>query len=168
MSSSYIDLNIILHLIAWLLLFANTLQAKGEATKDKGAAEKEASDTIGKIGPYSVSSSGGISSDDPRRTEGSYNQTIGSAKETIGNAFGAEGLKKEGQQQNAEGKGMEAEGQLSDFGGGMKDRVKGTAGGIAAGITGDRGAQEKYQMQHDDGKTQLRSAQHDIQKQANA
>ena len=93
---------------------------------------------------------------------------MGSAKEMVGNAFGAEGLKKEGQQQNAQGKGMEAEGQLSDFGSGMKDRVQGTAGGLAAGITGDRDKQEKYQTQHDDGKTQLRSAQHDNQKQADA
>lgn len=147
---------------------ANSTQAQGEATKDKAAAEKDASNTIGKIGPYAVSSSGGISSDDPRRTEGSYNQTMGSAKEMIGNAFGAEGMKKEGQQQNAQGKGMEAEGQLADFGSGMQDRVKGTVGGMAAGITGDREKQEKYQLQHDDGKTQLRSAQQDIQKQADA
>lgn len=115
-----------------------------------------------------MSSSGGISSDDPRRTEGSYNQTMGSAKETIGGLLGVEGMKKEGQQQNAEGKGMEAEGQLADFGGGMKDRAQGALGGIGAGITGDREKQQKYQMQHDDGKTQLRSAQHDIQKQADA
>ena len=47
-------------------------------------------------------------------------------------------MKKEGQQQNAQGKGMEAEGQLSDYGHGLKDRVGGTVGGIAAGITGDR------------------------------
>lgn len=93
---------------------------------------------------------------------------MGSAKETLGNAFGAESLKKEGQQQNAEGKGMEAEGQLADYGSGLKDRVKGTAGGMAAGITGDREKQEKYQLQHDDAKTQQRSAQHDIQKQADS
>jgi len=147
---------------------ADTTQARGDANKDKGAAEKEASNTIGKIGPYSVSSSGGVSADDPRRTEGSYNQTMGSAKEMLGNAVGAEGLKKEGQQQNAEGKGMEAEGQLADFGSGMKDRAQGALGGIGAGITGDRAKQEKYQMQHDDGKTQLRSAQQDIKKQADA
>ena len=92
---------------------------------------------------------------------------MGSAKETIGNLFGAEGLKKEGQEQNAKGQGLEAEGQLADFGSGMKDRAHGTLGGIAAGVTGDREKQEKYQLQHDDGKAQLRGAQHDIQKQAN-
>lgn len=114
------------------------MQAKGDATKDKAAAEKDASHTIGKIGPYAVSSSGGISSDDPRRTQGSYDQTMGSAKEAVGGLFGAEGLKKEGQQQNALGKGTEAEGQLADYGHGLKDRVGGTVGGIAAGVTGDR------------------------------
>ena len=93
---------------------------------------------------------------------------MGAAKETIGNAFGAEGLKKEGQQQNAQGKGMEAEGQLSDFGGGIKDRAHGALGGAATGITGDREKQLKYQEMHDDGKTQQRSAEHDIQKQADA
>ena len=143
-------------------------QAKGEATKDQAAAEKEASNTFGKLGPYTVTGSGGIAHDDPRRQEGSYNQTMGSAKETIGNLVGAEGLKKEGQQQNAEGKGLEAEGQLADFGSGIKDRAQGTFGGIAAGITGDREKQEKYQLQHDDGKAQLRGAQHDIKKQADA
>ena len=146
----------------------NLSQAKGEATKDQAAAEKDASNTIGKLGPYTVTSSGGIAHDDPRRQEGSYNQTMGSAKEMVGNMLGAEGLKKEGQQQNAEGKGLEAEGQLADFGSGMKDRAQGTLGGMAAGITGDREKQEKYQLQHDDGKAQLRGAQHDIQKQADA
>ena len=63
---------------------------------------------------------------------------MGSAKAAIGGLFGAEGMKKEGEQQNAQGKGMEAEGQLSDYGHGLKNRVGGTVGGIAAGITGDR------------------------------
>ncbi|MCJ1272296.1 hypothetical protein MMC21_000082 [Puttea exsequens] len=143
-------------------------QVKGDAHKDAAAAEKEASNTIGKIGPYSISSSGGVSSDDPRRTEGSYNQTAGSAKETLGGLVGNEGLKQAGQKQNQEGKEQEAEGQLRDAGSGLKDRVQGTLGGIGAGITGDREAQLKHQQQHDDGKTQLRSAQADIQRQADA
>ena len=63
---------------------------------------------------------------------------MGSAKEALGGLLGAEGMKKEGQQQNAQGKATEAEGQLSDFGHGLKDRVGGTVGGMAAGITGDR------------------------------
>lgn len=78
---------------------------------------------------------------------------------------GSEGLKKEGREQNQAGKGQEAEGQLSDLGSGVKDRVQGTFGGIAAGVTGDRQAQQKYQQQHDDGKTAQRSAESDIQKQ---
>lgn len=143
-------------------------QAKGDATKDKAAAEKDASHTVGKVGPYAVSSSGGISSDDPRRTEGSYDQTMGSAKEALGGMLGAEGLKKEGQQQNAQGKGTEAEGQLSDYGHGVKDRVSGTVGGMAAGLTGDREKQQEQQLKHDDAKTKQRSAEHDIQKQADA
>ena len=117
------------------------------------------------MGPYNVSGSGGLSEDDPRRTEGSWNQTVGSAKETLGNALGADGLKREGREQNRAGQGQEAEGQLSDYGSGIKDRLQGTAGGMAAGITGDREAQQKYQRQHDDGKTAQRSAEHDIQKQ---
>ena len=86
----------------------------------------------------------------------------------VGNVFGAEGLKKEGQQQNAEGKGLEAEGQLADFGSGMKDRAQGTLGGMVAGIKGDREKQQENQLRHDDGKAQVRGAQHDIQKQADA
>lgn len=144
------------------------IQVQGETTKDKAAAENDASHTIGKLGPYAVSSSGGVSSDDPRRTEGSWDQTLGSAKESIGNMLGADGLKREGQQQNAQGKGMEAEGQLSDFGSGIKGRAEGAIKGMGAGITGDREKQDQYQMLHDDAKTQQRSAEQDIQRSANA
>ena len=42
----------------------------------------------------------------------------------------------------------------------------GAAGGMVAGITGDRDKQDKYQAMHDDGKTAQRSAEADIQKQA--
>jgi hypothetical protein len=51
---------------------------------------------------------------------------------------------------------------LTDFG------DVGAAGGVGAALTGDREKQEKYQQMHDDAKTQLRSAQGDIQKQAEA
>ncbi len=44
----------------------------------------------------------------------------------------------------------------------------GAAGGVGAALTGDREKQEKYQQMHDDAKTQLRSAQADIQKQGEA
>ena len=83
----------------------------------------------------------------------------------LGNLIGSEDLKKEGIQQNREGKGQEAQGQLSDLGSGVGDRVKGAAGGIMAGITGDREKQEREQIRHDDGKTLQRSAEADIQKQ---
>ncbi|KAL8685849.1 MAG: hypothetical protein Q9224_005645 [Gallowayella concinna] len=40
------------------------------ARKDQAAAEKEASHSVGKLGPLNVSPSGGVSTDDPNRTEG--------------------------------------------------------------------------------------------------
>lgn len=78
---------------------------------------------------------------------------------------GAEGLKREGIQQNREGKAQEAQGQLSDLGQGIKDRVGGTLGGIGAGLTGDKTEQERYQAQHDEGKTKQRGVESDLQKQ---
>lgn len=40
------------------------------------------------------------------------------------------------------------------------------AGGMVAGLMGDREKQLEYQMMHDDGKTAQRSAEADIQKGA--
>ena len=121
---------------------------------------------MGKVGPFAVSGSGGVSKDSSDRTEGSWNQTVGSAKESFGNLVGAEGIKAEGIQQNREGKGQEASGQLSDLGTGIGDRVQGAFGSAVSGLTGDKDAQAKYQHQHDDGKTAQRSVEADIQKQA--
>ncbi|KAL8705900.1 MAG: hypothetical protein Q9201_000998 [Fulgogasparrea decipioides] len=143
-------------------------KAEASARKDQAAAEKEASNTIGKMGPLNVSPSGGVSTDDPNRSEGSWNQTLGSAKESLGGLLGSESLKKEGTQQNAEGKGQEAQGQLSDLGSGVQDRIKGTLGGIGASITGDREKEEEYRIKHDDAKTKQRSAEADMRKQAEA
>ncbi|KAL8890622.1 MAG: hypothetical protein Q9215_002268 [Flavoplaca cf. flavocitrina] len=143
-------------------------KAEASARKDEAAAEKDASHSVGKLGPLNVSPSGGVSTDDPNRSEGSWNQTMGSAKESMGGLIGSESMKKEGAQQNAEGKGQEAQGQLSDFGSGVQDRVKGAVGGMAAGITGDREKEEEMRMKHDDAKTKQRSAEMDIQKQADA
>ncbi|KAL8733893.1 MAG: hypothetical protein Q9166_001881 [cf. Caloplaca sp. 2 TL-2023] len=143
-------------------------KTEAAARKDQAAAETEASHSVGKLGPLNVSPSGGASIDDPNRSEGSWNQTLGSAKESIGGLVGSESLKKEGSQQNAEGKGQEAQGQLSDLGSGVQDRVKGTLGGIGASITGDREKEEEMRMKHDDAKTKQRSAEADIQKQAEA
>jgi len=135
--------------------------AEKQATAD---AEKELSHTAVKAGPFTVGP-GAISKDSSDRTEGSWNQTIGSAKEALGGLVGAEGLKQEGIRQNREGKGQEAEGQLSDLGKGVKDRVGGTLGGIGASITGDKTDEERYQAQHDEGKTRQRGVEADLQKQ---
>jgi len=86
----------------------------------------------------------------------------------LGNLTGAEGLKKEGVRQNEEGKEQEAAGQVKDYGSGIADRVRGTVGGAAASLTGDKAEQEKRQAQHDQGKTLQRGAEADIQKQADA
>lgn len=50
----------------------------------------------------------------------------------------------------------------------MQDRVKGAAGGMMAGLTGDREKEDEMRMKHDDAKTKQRSAEADIQKQAEA
>ncbi|KAK4994843.1 hypothetical protein LTR66_005223 [Elasticomyces elasticus] len=140
-------------------------KTEGENKRAEGEAKNDLSHASAKIGPFSASSSGAVTKDDPDRTEGSWNQTIGSGKEAIGNLVGAEGLKQEGIRQNQEGKGQEAKGQISDFSKGVTDRVFGTVGGMAAGVTGDRAAQAKYEAQHDAGKTQQKGAEVDIQKQ---
>ncbi|KAF2503241.1 hypothetical protein BU16DRAFT_533498 [Lophium mytilinum] len=133
-----------------------------QATAD---AERDLSHAAAKAGPFTVGSSGAVSKDSSDRTDGSWNQTIGSAKEAVGGLLGADGLKREGIQQNREGKGQEAQGQLSDLGQGVKDRVGGTLGGIGAGLTGDKTEQERYQAQHDEGKTRQRGVEVDLQKQ---
>ena len=140
-------------------------QNAGEAKKTKAELENDASQATLKAGNLTASSSGAVTKDDPKRTEGSWNQTVGSAKEAVGGLVGNESLKQAGARQNAEGKGQEAEGQLSDLGSGIGNRVSGAVGGAVAGITGDRDAQLKAQEQHDVGKTQQRGAEHDIQKQ---
>lgn len=63
---------------------------------------------------------------------------------------------------------MEAKGQLSDFGSGLADRAQGTLGSTAAAFTGDKAEQARYEQMRAEGKTQQRSAEHDIQKQAEA
>lgn len=45
-------------------------QSQAETTKAHAKAEKDASHTVGKLGPIAASPSGGISTDDPRRAEG--------------------------------------------------------------------------------------------------
>ena len=144
------------------------MKIAGDNKKTQGQAESDLSHSVGKVGPYAVSGSGGLSKDDPARQEGSWNQTIGSAKSAVGGLVGADGLKAEGDRQNAAGRGQEAQGQLNDFGTGVSERVTGAAGAAFSGLTGDRDAQAAYQDRHDVGKTQQRSAESDIQKQADA
>ncbi|KAI9823749.1 MAG: hypothetical protein M1832_002306 [Thelocarpon impressellum] len=143
-------------------------KVQGENRRDEAAAKDDLSHSIGKLGPVNVAPSGAASVDDERRTQGSWDQTVGSTKEAVGGLIGAEGLKQQGARQNQAGKGLEAEGQLSDYGSGVADRAKGAVGGVVAGVTGDREGQERYRAQHDIGKTQERSAEMDIQRQANA
>ena len=152
--------------MTFLSVAHNPSQVKGDARQDKASVESDLSHSVGKVGPFAASASGGIAKDNPNRTEGSWNQTVGSAKESLGNLVGADGLKREGIQQNAEGKGQEAQGQLSDLGKGVGDRVTGTLGSTVAGLTGDKSEQARFQQQHDDGKTAQRSVEHDLQKQA--
>lgn len=141
-------------------------QAQGDQKQDKASVESDLSHSVGKVGPYAVSGSGGVSKDDPNRSAGSWNQTVGSSKEAVGGLVGSQDLKSAGARQNREGKGQEAEGQANDFGSGVADRVTGAAGAAFAGLTGDKVGQERYQAQHDVGKTQQRSAEADIRKQS--
>lgn len=75
-------------------------------------------------------------------------------------------MKREGREQNLQGQGQEAKGQLSDFGSGMGDRLKGTVGSAAAGLTGDREKQQRMQDRHDEGKTRQRGAELDMDRSA--
>jgi len=143
---------------------STTDQDAAQRKKDKAKLEHDASHATVKIGSVTATPSG-IAADDPRRQEGSWNQTIGAGKETIGGLLGAEGLKKEGQEQNAAGKGQEAEGQLKDLGAGVKDRVEGTLGGAVASFTGGEKEQAEAKEKHDVGKTLQRGVEKDMQKQ---
>jgi hypothetical protein len=67
-----------------------------------------------------------------------------------------------------EGQQQEAKGQLKDFGGGMGNRAQGAIGSAISGLTGDERGQAHYDEMRAEGKTQQRSAEHDIQKQAEA
>jgi len=137
----------------------------GEQKQDQAKATNEASHTAAKVGPYTASTTGAVTKDDPNRSQGAWDQTLGSGKEFVGGLIGSENLKRQGQEQNASGKAQEAKGQLSDLTSGAADRFAGAVGGTVAGITGDRDAQLKAQQQHDAGKTQQRGAEIDIQKQ---
>ena len=53
-------------------------------------AEQEASHTAAKLGPYTASTSGAVTKDDPNRSQGAWNQTVGSGKEFVGGLIGSE------------------------------------------------------------------------------
>lgn len=144
-----------------------TGQTAGENKKAEADLKNDASHAGANIGGYSVSASG-VAQNDPNRSAGSWNQTLGSGKEALGNLVGNESLKQQGAQQNQEGKEQEAKGQLNDLGSGIADRVSGTVGGAVAGITGNEADKAKYQAQHDQGKTQQRGVEADLDKQARA
>jgi uncharacterized protein YjbJ (UPF0337 family) len=143
-------------------------QAQADHTKTKADAEYDASQTVGKVGPLNVTPGGGVSTDSSDRSAGQWDQTVGSAKETLGNLIGSEDLKTAGRNQNRSGQGQEAKGQVNDYTSGVADRIHGAVGNVGASLTGDRESQQEYQNLHDDGKSLQRSAEHDINKQANA
>ncbi|GES61239.1 putative mismatched base pair and cruciform DNA recognition protein [Aspergillus terreus] len=141
--------------------------ATGETTQSKADAEHEASHTASKLGPVTADPhTGATATDNSQRTNGTWDQTVGSAKESLGNLVGNEGLRRAGEEQNARGKGAEAEGQLRDFGEGVRDRVQGGVGKVAAAAAGDRGEEEKWTRVHDEGKVRERGAEVDMQKKA--
>ncbi|KFH45255.1 hypothetical protein ACRE_039680 [Hapsidospora chrysogenum ATCC 11550] len=163
-------------------------RAKGELREENARAEHDASHATAKVPGGAISGSGAAVRDDPNRTEGTWNQTVGSTKEAVGNLTGnevfspwlwmrrselvantiAKSLKQAGREQNLEGQSQEAKGQLKDFGSGAADRAQGALGSAVSGLTGDRAEQVRYDQLRAEGKTQQRSAEHDIQKQAEA
>jgi len=72
------------------LFTADNYQNAGEAKKDDAAFEKDLSHATAKVGPFSASSSGAVTKDDPNRQEGAWNQTVGAAKESVGGLVGSE------------------------------------------------------------------------------
>lgn len=145
-----------------------TEQAKGDAKQSKADAEYQASHATAKVPGFTASSSGAITKDDPDRQAGAWNQTIGSAKETIGGLVGSQQLKQDGREQNLSGQGQEAKGQLNDYTTGIGNRVQGTVGSAAAGLTGDHDGQAEYERVHAEGKSRQRGAEHDIIKEQEA
>ncbi|KAJ5930067.1 hypothetical protein N7466_005560 [Penicillium verhagenii] len=147
----------------------SSTQDKGEAAKAQAEEQHENSHTTAKLGPVAADpNTGATATDDPNRSNGSWDQTVGSAKESLGNLIGNEGLRKAGVEQNAAGKEQEARGQLKDWGQGIQNRAQGTLGGVAAAVTGDREEEKKYQEMHDEGKVRQRGAEADIAKRQGA
>ncbi|RAL01840.1 uncharacterized protein BO80DRAFT_379727 [Aspergillus ibericus CBS 121593] len=143
----------------------SSIQALGEDTQSHGKAEHEASHSTTKVGSVAADpSTGTTASDHPQRNNGSWDQTVGSAKESLGNLIGNEGLRKAGQDQNAAGKQAEAEGQVKDWGEGVKGRVAGNVGKVAAAATGDEEEEKRWKDVHDEGKVRQRGVEADVDK----
>ncbi|SPN99099.1 related to mismatched base pair and cruciform DNA recognition protein [Cephalotrichum gorgonifer] len=139
-------------------------KANAEHTKSEAEAQKAASQSAAKLGPFSIGSEGGVAKDSSDRTQGQYDQTMGSLKEATGNLLGNDGLVRSGREQNASGQGQEAKGQLSDLGQGISDRVGGAVGGALDTLTGDREGQQKNMERHDEGKARQRGVELELNK----
>ncbi|OOF94258.1 hypothetical protein ASPCADRAFT_407024 [Aspergillus carbonarius ITEM 5010] len=143
----------------------SSTQATGESTQSTGKAEHDASHTTAKVGPITTDpSTGATATDHPQRNNGSWDQTVGSAKESLGNLIGNDGLRKAGQEQNQAGKEAEAEGQVRDWGEGVKGRVAGGVGKVAAAATGDDQEEKRWKDVHDEGKVRQRGVEKDVEK----
>ncbi|KAI5814971.1 hypothetical protein BZA77DRAFT_388758 [Pyronema omphalodes] len=127
-------------------------------------AERNASRAGASAGPLNFSASG-VTVDNEDRLQGKKDQLVGSGKEFVGNVVGSSDLKAQGRQQNQEGQGQEAAGQIKDYVGGAVDRVTGAVGSAVAAVTGNKGAQESYQRQHDTGKTNVRGVEAELKDQ---
>ncbi|KAA8902606.1 hypothetical protein FN846DRAFT_955376 [Sphaerosporella brunnea] len=146
-------------------LTGNPVDKQAAAEKHISAEnEREASHAGASLGPLNVSASG-VTVDNEDRTQGKKDQFIGSGKEFVGNALGNDSLVNEGREQNREGQGLEAAGQLKDYVGGATDRVTGAVGSAVASLTGNPQAKDAYQTQHDQGKTNVRGVEAEVQKQ---
>jgi len=143
-------------------------EAKGQMRQGKAHAENEASHSTAKIPGFTASAEGTVTKDSKDRTTGQWNQTMGSTKEMVGGLLGSENLKAKGRQQNLEGQRQEAQAQVGDYVSGVGDRIQGTIGSAAAGLTGDKEGQKHYEQMHASGKTQQRGVEYDIQKKAEA
>ncbi|OGE50647.1 hypothetical protein PENARI_c016G00728 [Penicillium arizonense] len=145
----------------------SSTQNRGETKQEVGKAKEDASHTTAKVGSVAADpNTGAVAQDNPKRSDGSWDQTLGSAKESVGNLIGNENLRKAGEQQNAAGKEQEAKGQLKDWGEGIQNRAQGALGAVGAAVTGDRTEEEKYRDQHDEGKVRQRGAEADMNKKA--
>lgn len=121
--------------------------ADKRAAEEKRAdahAEHEASKLGGKAGPFNLSTTGAVTTDNEDRMGGKMDQMVGSGKEFAGNVVGSRRLQAEGRRQNEEGQGREAAGQIKDYVGGAVDRATGTVGTAVSGLTGNAQAKGAF------------------------